>query len=127
TGMPVAGTTSAWSMYHWVFGKNDQQGHCRLSGVGKHKEYTVSAGGAPYFNCTKLDVADTPGLEPITVDFELERGVAIHGRLLDRATGKPVSGHVGYMAAPDNPNLKNYSTLGGLQAIANNEGRTKPD
>jgi RNA polymerase sigma factor (sigma-70 family) len=127
TGKPVAAITVASAMHHWVFGKSDEHGRYRLSGVGKHKEYTMSAGGAPYFNCTKMNVADTPGLEPLTVDFELERGVAIHGRLLDRSTGKPVSGHVGFMPAPDNPNLKNYSTLGGPQVIANNEGRTKPD
>jgi protocatechuate 3,4-dioxygenase beta subunit len=80
-----------------------------------------------YFNCTKMDIADTPGLELVTVDFELERGVALHGRLLDRATGKSVDGHVGFMPAPDNPNLKNFSTLGGLQVIAADEGRTKAD
>jgi RNA polymerase sigma factor (sigma-70 family) len=127
SGKPIAGITVASSMYHWVFGKSDGQGRYRLSGVGKHKEYTLSAGGAPYFNCTKMNIPDTPGLEAITVDFELERGVAIRGRLLERATGKPVSGYVGFMAAPDNPNLKNYSTLGGLQAIATNENKTKAD
>jgi protocatechuate 3,4-dioxygenase beta subunit len=127
TGKPIAGITVASAMHHWVFGKSDAQGRYRLTGVSKHKEYTVSAGGAPYFNCTKMDVADTAGLEPITVDFELERGIAIHGRLLDRATGKPIDGHVGFMPAPDNPNVKNFSTRGGPQVIANNEGRTKAD
>ncbi|HLJ96091.1 MAG TPA: carboxypeptidase-like regulatory domain-containing protein, partial [Gemmataceae bacterium] len=94
---------------------------------GKHKEYTVSAEGSPYFNCTKMHIADSLGLDPITVDFELERGIAIRGRLLDRFTGKPIPGHVSYISSPDNPNLKDFATLGGLHVHAVDGGKTKAD
>jgi hypothetical protein len=87
----------------------------------------VSAGGPPYFNCTKLDVADTPGLDPVPVDFDLERGLVVKGRLLDKATGKPVRGRVLYLARDDNPNLKDYTDLGKPQAIAVDPGKTAED
>jgi RNA polymerase sigma factor (sigma-70 family) len=127
TGKPVAGITVGSMMYEHVLTKTDARGHYRIEGAGKHKEYAVAAGGAPYFNATKLNVPDTPGVEPLTVDFDLERGVAVKGRLLDKATGKPVPGHVGWLALPDNPNLKNFNGSPGPQIIVTDEGRTTAD
>src|SRR5262249_37184655 len=69
----------------------------------------------------------TPGLEPLTVDFELERGVAIKGRLTDKATGKPVRGYMSYIPLADNPNIKNFSELGKPQIIASDEAHAKAD
>lgn len=127
TGKPLAGITVASALYHWVVGKTDEQGRYRLEGVGKAKEYTVSAEGTSYFNCTKMRIADTPALDPITVDFELERGITIQGRLLDRSTGKPIRGHVSYISSPENPNLKDFSTIGGPHVHAIDNGKTKAD
>jgi RNA polymerase sigma factor (sigma-70 family) len=127
TGKPLAGITVASSMYNWRFAKTDEKGEYRIVGAAKHEKYSVSAGSAPYLNSTKLDIADTPGLEPLVVDFDLERGIAIKGRLTDKVTGKPVRGHVSFFPMADNPNLKNYTELGKLQAIASDEARAKAD
>jgi hypothetical protein len=66
----------------------------------------------PYLGYTRFDIPDTPGFEPVKVDFELERGLEITGRVLDRATGKPVRGSVRYFRTGDNPFAANYKTLG---------------
>src|SRR5262249_13188531 len=69
TGKPVAGVTVASVMYEQVYTQTDAQGHYRIDGVGKRQEYSVAAGGNSYFNATKLDIPDTQGVEPLTVDF----------------------------------------------------------
>jgi RNA polymerase sigma factor (sigma-70 family) len=89
----------------------DAAGRYRIEGVPKTKEYTVTAQGVPYFEATKPSVADAPGFEPVVADFELERGLAIRGRVFDKKTGKPVRGTVTYHAFADNPSLKNVSAL----------------
>ncbi len=90
----------------------DEKGRYRLTGIGKRTEYAIGAMGKPYFHVTKENVEDTPGLEPITVDFELTRGIPIRGRVTDKATGKPVRGRVRYLARDDNPHLKDYKDFG---------------
>jgi len=53
------------------------------------------------------DVPDTKGLIPVTVDFDLKRGVWIKGRVNNNATGKPIPyGRVEYYALADNQHLK---------------------
>ena len=80
----------------------------------------------PYFNVTK-ELSDTPGLEPITLDLELERGIEISGRLTDRATGKPVQGNIHYFPLPDNPHRKDFVTLDGPHAYSYVWGKTGQD
>ena len=84
----------------------DAQGRYRLD-AGKHSEYWVVAQGLTYFQATKR-TADTPGFEPLAVDFTLERGLPITGRLTDKATGQPVRGWVWYYPLPTNPHRKDY-------------------
>jgi hypothetical protein len=81
----------------------------------------------PYLGYSRFDVPDTPGLEPLRVDFELERGVEISGRVLDRATGKPVRGEVRYFHTRDNPNLKDFASLDRLGFIVSDWGKIGPD
>jgi protocatechuate 3,4-dioxygenase beta subunit len=127
TGKPAVGVTVLSAYREHITAQTDAQGHYRIEGAAKHKEYAVSAGGAPYFNATRLNIADTPGVEPLVVDFELDRGIVVHGRLTDRATGKPIRGHVGWMALPDNPNLKNFVGSPGPQIIARDDGFAAAD
>jgi hypothetical protein len=89
----------------------DAAGRYRIDGVPKKKEYTVTARGIPYFEVSKWSVADTRGFEPVVVDFELERGLAIRGRVVDKKTGKPVRASVEYHAFAENPHLKSVSAL----------------
>src|SRR5262249_49462613 len=46
---------------------------------------------------------------PIKVEVELHRGIVIEGRLLDKASGKPVAGIVEYAVKPDNPAAKEFT------------------
>ncbi len=128
TGKPIAGIGVACPITSsWILATTDAQGRFRLTGIPKRKQYYVASGGLPYFNCTKIDVLDTPGLDPVVVDFALERGVAMRGKLLDKVTGKPIRGRVGYLSLPNNPNLKDFTDLGKAQIVVSDSGRTKAD
>jgi protocatechuate 3,4-dioxygenase beta subunit len=127
TGKALPGIAVVSSYYnnHWT--KTDAKGEYRIVGAAKHDKYSVSAGGGPYLNSTRMDIPDTPGLEPLRVDFDLERGVAITGRLTDKTTGKPVEGYMTFIPLVDNPNIKNYTELGKLQIIASNQAHAGRD
>jgi RNA polymerase sigma factor (sigma-70 family) len=129
TGEPVAGiqVVCPGLTFNWMGGTTDGKGHYRIDGVGKQKEYNVAAGSLPYFNSTKMHILDTQGLDPLVVDFELDRGIVVKGRLTDAATGKPVRGRVGYGPAGDNPNLKDFTEFGKPQFFATDPGRTGDD
>jgi RNA polymerase sigma factor (sigma-70 family) len=132
TGKPLAGIVIEEAAGLRGRTTTDAQGHYRLIGVPKHSEgYTLSAGGGkgvPYFDVTKFNIPGTSGREPLTVDFEMERGVEITGRLSDQATGKPVAGYVHYVTAPTNPNLKDYAGAFDLLCLLVSDwGRTAPD
>jgi hypothetical protein len=86
---------------------SDAQGRYRLAGTPKSKQYTLGVGGGPYFASAKL-VNDTPGLQAITADFELERGILVRGHVTDKATKRPVRATVYYLPRADNPHLKEY-------------------
>jgi RNA polymerase sigma factor (sigma-70 family) len=111
TGKPLVGirVLCPWKTFDWCRTTTDEKGRYRVVGLGKLEKYDVAAGGAPYFCTTKFGNADTPGLDPITVDFALERGVAVTGRVTDKATGLPVRGEVIYYPLADNANLKDFT------------------
>lgn len=117
TGKPLAGIRLALSgvpagiIYREFDATTDERGQYRIDGGAKHPLYTITAGGKPYFIATKSDIADTPGREPLVVDFELERGIEITGRVFDKATGKPLRALISYHARADNPYAKNASAL----------------
>jgi RNA polymerase sigma factor (sigma-70 family) len=117
TSTPLADVTVACSSTGtWVRGTTDTQGRYRLQGVAKRAKYILIAGGLPpYFSSTKDHIADEPGLGPIAVDFALERGVTVRGKLLDKSTGRPIHGRVDYIALLDNPNLKDFREVEGSQ------------
>ena len=91
----------------------DNEGRYRLDGVGKAKQYALRAGwgGDEHFHINKQNIADTKGRDPITVDFELEKGLVLQCRLTDRASGKPVRAGVFYFALAENPHAKDYASL----------------
>jgi RNA polymerase sigma factor (sigma-70 family) len=55
----------------------------------------------PYFQA-EVTVPKSPGTEPVQLDIALSRGVRVTGRILDKDTGKPVSGRVAYFVFDDN-------------------------
>jgi RNA polymerase sigma factor (sigma-70 family) len=128
TGKPIAGVLVSHG-HHWAQATTDEKGEYRIIGAPKQAKHEIALGGkkgVPYIDYTRHDVPDTPGLEPLRVDFELERGVEISGRVLDKATGKPVRGEVHYFHSRDNPNVKDFTTLGGGKFIISKWGEIAP-
>ncbi len=88
----------------------DAQGHYRLTGMPKGERNRIKAVPAvdqPYLVAYQ-ELPDSPGLDPVTADFELKRGIWIEGKITDKATGKPVHANVCYHAQPENPNQTVY-------------------
>jgi RNA polymerase sigma factor (sigma-70 family) len=136
TGRPVKGVqvmcvavSPGGSLYDLVMtpgtqATTDNQGRYRLPGVPKAKQYHLGAGGGPFFATSKV-VNDAGGLEAVTADFDLERGIEVRGRLTDKAAGRPVRGKVYYAARPDNPQLKKYPGFASIsvsQAVVDRDG-----
>jgi hypothetical protein len=108
----------------------DEKGRYRIIGAPKQKNYTISIGGKkrfPYLDYTRHDVPDTPGLVPLEVDLEVDRGVEITGRVLSRDGRKGLRGQVHYFDIPDNPHVKDYPTLKGLKHLVSDWGSIGPD
>jgi hypothetical protein len=132
SGKPLPGVTVGTGVL-FAIGKasvrttTDAEGRYRLEGAGRAEQrHYIVAGGIPYFSSFKV-VEETSGSEPLTVDFELERGIAVRGRLTDQATGKPVRGLVGYFALPDNPHVKDFTSLGTFPLVIDGRGEVGPD
>jgi hypothetical protein len=93
----------------------DAQGRYRLTGMPKgegNKIRILPPRDLPYV-AVHAEVPDTPGLDPVTVDIELRRGVWIEGKLTDKVTGKPLRGAVEYFSHYSNPNLRDYPGFDG--------------
>jgi protocatechuate 3,4-dioxygenase beta subunit len=112
TGKPLAGVvirSQKWAgskLYcDWrIHTTTDTEGRYQLLGMPKGNGNIILGQppeGQPYV-LAEMAVVDSPGLEPITVDFALKRGVLINGRVTDRATGKPVPGRIVYVAFWEN-------------------------
>jgi len=63
---------------------------------------------------------------PVTADFDVERGLEVSGRVVDR-DGHPVKGEVHYAPVPDNPHLKDFNSLGRLLIIVSGWHRVGAD
>ena len=123
TGKPLAGVmirsytlaTRPRYLRNIVRTTTDAAGRYRLTGMPKgtgNRIMAVPGGDLPYLVCT-ANVPDRPGLDPVTVNVELRRGIWIEGKITDKATGRPVRGSVEYFALSDNPNLRDYPGLSG--------------
>jgi RNA polymerase sigma factor (sigma-70 family) len=137
TGKPLAGVTveSNKLANSSVPGNNivhivtDAEGRYRLTGLPKgqgNRIRLVPRDDQPYLSINAL-VPDSPGLDPVTVDFELKRGIWIEGKLTDKATGKPVpDGYVAYYAMAGNAHVRDYPGFDGTNAPTRGV-RTKQD
>ncbi len=121
TGKPLAGVSIRGREYARTTTGAD--GRYRLVGlpVGPGNVITAIPGrGQPYLGAG----AEAPaGIAPdsAAVDFALKHGVAIRGKLTEKATGKPVPGVVEYFLFGDNPHRAEVGRLPG------GEVRTGPD
>lgn len=91
----------------------DKNGRYCLLGMPKGEGNVIRAGPPeeePYLMATQ-NIANPPGVEPVTADFVLKRGVWISGRMLDKITRQPVHGQVQYVVFEDNPHRKEVPEL----------------
>jgi RNA polymerase sigma factor (sigma-70 family) len=106
TGKPVAGVivTAVGSTSKAV---TDVAGRYELGGCPKAATYSLTAvppADKDIFVAERR-VADTAGLDPLAVDFDLLPGIRVTGKVLDNKTGKSVSASVEYFPLPDNKYL----------------------
>jgi RNA polymerase sigma factor (sigma-70 family) len=120
TGKPIAGVTvrssriaGAADFNGLVRTTTDKEGRYRLLGLPKSADNVITAETTshlpraedlPYLSAIHK-VGDPLGLEAVTVDIALKRGVWVEGRLIDKATGKTVTGWAGieYFCFANNP------------------------
>jgi hypothetical protein len=135
TGKPLAGVTvrARFPSYMgdsdpegYLRATTDSQGRYRLVGLsrqGGQRLQIVPGPGQPYLGATRKSPAGS-GLDPVTMDFTLKRGVWVRGRVTDKETGRPVAARVQYGAFVDNPHLKETADFTGSERI---EVRTAAD
>ncbi len=91
----------------------DARGHYRLTGLPVREPIalrTVLAEGSSY-QPSSQEFANTPGIDPTRLDFNLERGVLVQGKITDRTTGNPVAALVEYHPTLDNPNVRSREQI----------------
>jgi 5-hydroxyisourate hydrolase-like protein (transthyretin family) len=107
TGKPMAGARlNGHPVNHWwedyAQTTTDAEGRFRLIGVPKATKYRVSAHAGDSYLPSSHQLSDTDGLKPLTLTFELVRGVVVQGRITDKETGKPVFAALWYFPLADN-------------------------
>ena len=108
---PVRGSTG-------IETTTDSEGRYRLIGMPKGRGnhiVVIPAKNQPYLR-SGLQIPDSPGLEPTVFDISLTHGIAIQGKVIDKATGKPLKAFVEYNAFRDNPNLSTAPGFAGAHA-----------
>jgi hypothetical protein len=86
----------------------DAEGRYRMVGLSReagHQLLALPPPGSPYLRAVVTSGAGS-GLEPVTVDFTLKRGVVMRGRVTEKETGRPIAALVEYFTFGDNPNLR---------------------
>jgi hypothetical protein len=110
-GVLIAFRNGAYLGRNVVHTTTDDQGRYRLAGMPKGDNnmiVVVPANDQPYLH-SHCRVPDSPGLEAVTVDVDLKRGVWIEGKITDKVTGKPIPGSLAaYVVLGSNPNLTDY-------------------
>ncbi len=117
------------NLFDLVRTTTDAQGRYRLTGMPKREGNKIVA--IPYkdlpYVVVNADVPDGPGLDAVSVDIELKRGIWIEGRITDKATGAPFEGYVEYFALHSNPNLRDYPGFDGTAIVGLRRVATKVD
>jgi protocatechuate 3,4-dioxygenase beta subunit len=107
----------------------DAEGRYRLTGLPKGEGLSlmvIPRNDQPYLR-THQDVPNSPGLDPVTVDFELSRGIWIEGKVSDKGTGKPLRVALEYFSLYRNPNLRDYPRFDGTFSWDGNGVSTNGD
>jgi hypothetical protein len=102
----------------------DARGHYRLTGLPVRRQIELLnefAEKLPYRPLSQ-EFTNVPGTHPTRLDFKLERGILVQGKITDKTTGKPVAARVEYHPAFDNPNISSREQLALFEPVA-----THPD
>ena len=75
----------------------------------------------------ELEIPYSAGLDPITLDIKLPRGVWIAGRVTEKEGGAPAMSAVWYFPALSNPLLKEFPHLDGNASLPRPLCNTAPD
>src|SRR5262249_15664682 len=81
---------------------------------GEDNQLLATTNDLPYIPDSQK-VENTTGLEPVTVDFALRRGIWVKGRVTEKTTGKPLSGGVVYHCFNNNPHSAFARNLAGCR------------
>jgi beta-lactamase regulating signal transducer with metallopeptidase domain/protocatechuate 3,4-dioxygenase beta subunit len=118
--------------------KTDAQGRYRLVGMGKghgsepNDESAIAVvpnEDQPYLGLIHRPVPESAGLDAITLDFRLTRGLWITGRVIDKSTGAPVTASMLYSPSQSNPFVANLPEIKrtGRSSFDNTHNMTQPD
>jgi RNA polymerase sigma factor (sigma-70 family) len=124
TGKPLAGVIvygEEGAHHRRVRAITDDRGQYRLVGLPKAPAYRLTVYPSLDSGClsTFTTVADGEGLRPITVDFEVRRGIQVRCRFIDKETKEPVRGELRYTPLEVNP--LHVEADGGSGRIPNHE------
>lgn len=119
TGKPIEGvqvvSSGPRSSAVYVGAVTDSNGKYRLEGLPKSKRYSLNITppqDKPYLPRRYVDVSEVAnGLEPTSANFDLRRALWYSGRVLNKATGKPVQARVVYSPHIDNQFADEYPAL----------------
>ncbi len=91
----------------------DKDGKFEFRGCRKHSAYIPEVAADPEtgYLPAQVEVKDTPGYDPISVEIACARGIIVTGKMTDKETGKPLSGLIFAEPMQENPFLKKYPTL----------------
>jgi protocatechuate 3,4-dioxygenase beta subunit len=126
TGKPVVGVIISEVNAHVPKAVTDKDGKYRLEGVPKKSHYGLNVcgqKGRPYFDHTHTWVADVAGLDPLETNLNINRGVEVTGRVVDKR-GRPVRAEVFYEPLDSNPNVVKPD---GGTVFTSDGWKTKPD
>jgi RNA polymerase sigma factor (sigma-70 family) len=121
TGKPIAG---AAVNVLGVKAVSDAQGHYRVAGMRKAPQYmleVIAPAEMSLVGCW-MPLPIPSGFEPIQADVELINGVAVTGRVYDKATGKGVECVVHFAPLPENKQALKVRDLA-YSAFTDREGR----
>jgi len=117
----------------------DDQGRFRLLGLSKARTRpnvsrdlltVLPNDDQPYF-MQNIPVPDPPGIEPVSMEVELHRGIWITGKVTDRKTGQPIQGvPLYYLPFLENKFAQATPEFGpnrGVLVIVRDRYKTRPD
>jgi protocatechuate 3,4-dioxygenase beta subunit len=134
TGKPLAGVKIDAAPARPVY--TDKDGKYRFDslpgdGLGGRNDFGIPVLAIPPADQPYLvgfqEVKFGPGVEAMTVDFNLKRGVWVQGKVTNKATGNPVAARIEYRISPDNPHRKDAADFARFPSLPADLYRTRSD